>query len=157
MIRRPPRSTLFPYTTLFRSGHVGRSELADPPHAGGRPGSRDRRRHAGAVRLRGTDGRAGPGRARRRRRLARVHRDPTGDRRGPAPLPGPPRAGRALRPALLRLLRGGRPLSASAAGGPPGRARSPRPRQPLAPPPTPPRAVGPRPPPRPLSPLRPPP
>src|SRR2546428_8388568 len=29
MIRRPPRSTLFPYTTLFRSGqHV----LADRPH-----------------------------------------------------------------------------------------------------------------------------
>src|SRR3712207_6896552 len=24
MIRRPPRSTLFPYTTLFRSGHVER-------------------------------------------------------------------------------------------------------------------------------------
>src|SRR3712207_7506249 len=24
MIRRPPRSTLFPYTTLFRSGHRGR-------------------------------------------------------------------------------------------------------------------------------------
>src|SRR5256885_9556942 len=23
MIRRPPRSTLFPYTTLFRSGHSG--------------------------------------------------------------------------------------------------------------------------------------
>src|SRR3712207_8556249 len=23
MIRRPPRSTLFPYTTLFRSGHHG--------------------------------------------------------------------------------------------------------------------------------------
>src|SRR3712207_9051786 len=23
MIRRPPRSTLFPYTTLFRSGHYG--------------------------------------------------------------------------------------------------------------------------------------
>src|SRR3982751_7001806 len=23
MIRRPPRSTLFPYTTLFRSGHGG--------------------------------------------------------------------------------------------------------------------------------------
>src|SRR5437667_11573593 len=31
MIRRPPRSTLFPYTTLFRSGLVG----ADgPTHAG---------------------------------------------------------------------------------------------------------------------------
>src|SRR5258708_19136593 len=24
MIRRPPRSTLFPYTTLFRSGRIGR-------------------------------------------------------------------------------------------------------------------------------------
>src|SRR5256885_2956261 len=32
MIRRPPRSTLFPYTTLFRSGqlHVG-AEYALPP------------------------------------------------------------------------------------------------------------------------------
>src|SRR2546429_6657583 len=28
MIRRPPRSTLFPYTTLFRSGHTRR-----PPRA----------------------------------------------------------------------------------------------------------------------------
>src|SRR2546426_7863305 len=26
MIRRPPRSTLFPYTTLFRSGYVGNYE-----------------------------------------------------------------------------------------------------------------------------------
>src|SRR2546427_5429757 len=26
MIRRPPRSTLFPYTTLFRSCHNGRGE-----------------------------------------------------------------------------------------------------------------------------------
>src|SRR3712207_8499953 len=26
MIRRPPRSTLFPYTTLFRSGKTGLSE-----------------------------------------------------------------------------------------------------------------------------------
>src|SRR3712207_7981167 len=26
MIRRPPRSTLFPYTTLFRSNWIGRSE-----------------------------------------------------------------------------------------------------------------------------------
>src|SRR3712207_7687467 len=29
MIRRPPRSTLFPYTTLFRSAEVRRVELAD--------------------------------------------------------------------------------------------------------------------------------
>src|SRR5256886_9551534 len=28
MIRRPPRSTLFPYTTLFRSQHVGRVHRA---------------------------------------------------------------------------------------------------------------------------------
>src|SRR2546430_6782116 len=41
MIRRPPRSTLFPYTTLFRSGGVGR-DAEDRPRgrrdarAGGR-------------------------------------------------------------------------------------------------------------------------
>src|SRR3712207_7535754 len=33
MIRRPPRSTLFPYTTLFRSP-------ADPDRRAGRPGAR---------------------------------------------------------------------------------------------------------------------
>src|SRR2546430_13696142 len=27
MIRRPPRSTLFPYTTLFRSGGIGSEEI----------------------------------------------------------------------------------------------------------------------------------
>src|SRR3712207_8324396 len=27
MIRRPPRSTLFPYTTLFRSGEAGRDSV----------------------------------------------------------------------------------------------------------------------------------
>src|SRR5690349_23657332 len=30
MIRRPPRSTLFPYTTLFRSLQVDRRDLAHP-------------------------------------------------------------------------------------------------------------------------------
>src|SRR5258708_17341624 len=29
MIRRPPRSTLFPYTTLFRSDAMRRGDLAD--------------------------------------------------------------------------------------------------------------------------------
>src|SRR2546427_11984932 len=29
MIRRPPRSTLFPYTTLFRSGEPGDKRLVD--------------------------------------------------------------------------------------------------------------------------------
>src|SRR3712207_8191990 len=39
MIRRPPRSTLFPYTTLFRSGlgepllvHCAHRNAAVPPH-----------------------------------------------------------------------------------------------------------------------------
>src|SRR2546430_16467680 len=38
MIRRPPRSTLFPYTTLFRSGeiHIGGERMDDaPPRARG--------------------------------------------------------------------------------------------------------------------------
>src|SRR2546427_8013801 len=30
MIRRPPRSTLFPYTTLFRSPHESRRRFARP-------------------------------------------------------------------------------------------------------------------------------
>src|SRR3712207_7615797 len=33
MIRRPPRSTLFPYTTLFRSGH-GRAPRGQGPDGG---------------------------------------------------------------------------------------------------------------------------
>src|SRR5258708_13200090 len=33
MIRRPPRSTLFPYTTLFRSGKRGTSGKPDMPVA----------------------------------------------------------------------------------------------------------------------------
>src|SRR3712207_7248117 len=32
MIRRPPRSTLFPYTTLFRSHEKPRGERAKAPH-----------------------------------------------------------------------------------------------------------------------------
>src|SRR2546422_4636624 len=46
MIRRPPRSTLFPYTTLFRSSPEEQLLLADHVRTGGRllvlldPGSR---------------------------------------------------------------------------------------------------------------------
>src|SRR5256885_9486328 len=37
MIRRPPRSTLFPYTTLFRSGlHQVRVKRQQPGSVGGR-------------------------------------------------------------------------------------------------------------------------
>src|SRR5437667_3640254 len=45
MIRRPPRSTLFPYTTLFRSarpGRRGRRRGAPPPAAGAGPRWRPR-------------------------------------------------------------------------------------------------------------------
>src|SRR3712207_7221361 len=42
MIRRPPRSTLFPYTTLFRSFHLREVRVAHAGHAGelaeGHPG-----------------------------------------------------------------------------------------------------------------------
>src|SRR5256885_11628207 len=41
MIRRPPRSTLFPYTTLFRSGP---NAAAAPYHASPRPQLLDLRR-----------------------------------------------------------------------------------------------------------------
>src|SRR2546422_8359952 len=56
MIRRPPRSTLFPYTTLFRSDR----EEADPRAGGGRaprdraPGDRGEPRR-GAARAAGRD------------------------------------------------------------------------------------------------------
>src|SRR3712207_8705564 len=38
MIRRPPRSTLFPYTTLFRSRKIAkvRTRAEPQPYAGGR-------------------------------------------------------------------------------------------------------------------------
>src|SRR3712207_7403994 len=35
MIRRPPRSTLFPYTTLFRSPEPPRRHVDDPSEGGG--------------------------------------------------------------------------------------------------------------------------
>src|SRR3712207_6960814 len=54
MIRRPPRSTLFPYTTLFRS--VARRLEVD----GRELGRRQRGRRAGDRRLQG-DGAHGPG------------------------------------------------------------------------------------------------
>src|SRR3712207_1955992 len=46
MIRRPPRSTLFPYTTLFRSS-LKRSR----PRAAGQPGRSPARRHARRLRF----------------------------------------------------------------------------------------------------------
>src|SRR2546427_12697565 len=50
MIRRPPRSTLFPYTTLFRSGRARRTlprhvRRPSRPHATSTPPRRRRRRN----------------------------------------------------------------------------------------------------------------
>src|SRR5258707_12007223 len=48
MIRRPPRSTLFPYTTLFRSRRITPREFGNDGHPLGRLVERDRiarRRH----------------------------------------------------------------------------------------------------------------
>src|SRR2546430_3116586 len=42
MIRRPPRSTLFPYTTLFRSGIVGAVDDLRDRHQPGERADRDR-------------------------------------------------------------------------------------------------------------------
>src|SRR3712207_7609297 len=39
MIRRPPRSTLFPYTTLFRSQRLRALVVDLQPHGGGRGGT----------------------------------------------------------------------------------------------------------------------
>src|SRR3712207_7179787 len=46
MIRRPPRSTLFPYTTLFRSARHGAARAGD---AGPEPARRDLRRREEAA------------------------------------------------------------------------------------------------------------
>src|SRR3989442_9796233 len=42
MIRRPPRSTLFPYTTLFRSGRSEAARPHDQRHGEGRGWHADR-------------------------------------------------------------------------------------------------------------------
>src|SRR3712207_8453218 len=50
MIRRPPRSTLFPYTTLFRSARrAGRVRGDDPDRSGGRRRERAARERDPAV------------------------------------------------------------------------------------------------------------
>src|SRR2546428_6828557 len=66
MIRRPPRSTLFPYTTLFRSLPHG----DDRRHLRGRPGAveEDSGTHEVEVALPQLDDRAGVRRVAQRRR-----------------------------------------------------------------------------------------
>src|SRR3712207_7868724 len=58
MIRRPPRSTLFPYTTLFRSaGAVADLDVGQPPPQ--RDGVQARQPRRGGHRLRHEDHSAG--------------------------------------------------------------------------------------------------
>src|SRR2546427_5591558 len=71
MIRRPPRSTLFPYTTLFRSRVGGQAE-----HTGARDGPGEPRQSEDAGRDHGASG-----------DLAAV--GPIGTRQGPGSIPGP--------------------------------------------------------------------
>src|SRR2546425_12936775 len=73
MIRRPPRSTLFPYTTLFRSGRARRTTT---PHAS---------RHAARARARAARARTGGrGQARRTRSPGPRRRAPREARRSGA-------------------------------------------------------------------------
>src|SRR3712207_7679171 len=72
MIRRPPRSTLFPYTTLFRSPHSEPLRPAAHPQdcaGGGAGGDGERRRDPAS------------GQPRRLRRLAHPLRVPLRDRK----------------------------------------------------------------------------
>src|SRR3712207_8892531 len=73
MIRRPPRSTLFPYTTLFRSVDARGMELHELHVLKGQPGPRD---HAVAVARAGVGGgrgEVGPPVAPRRQHRSEEH------------------------------------------------------------------------------------
>src|SRR3712207_7252196 len=73
MIRRPPRSTLFPYTTLFRSPRVpgvehgaGGGEGGQPGGDGGEAFGHACRRYRGGAARSGAGGRADAGHSARR-------------------------------------------------------------------------------------------
>src|SRR5260370_22078754 len=119
MIRRPPRSTLFPYTTLFRS----------PAERGMDPDPRSGHRDRGHLRAR-------PAAAGRQQAVRRPQHQ------GPVPAAGPGR----LLGLRLRLLPHLRPHPPAAALLPPA---PPSPRLPLRAPPGPPPPAHPPPPPRP--------
>src|SRR5258708_29201993 len=73
MIRRPPRSTLFPYTTLFRSaGRAGRDQGALQADLHERPGDLDQRVPARARQAPAQD-RDPPGEDRKSTRLNSSH------------------------------------------------------------------------------------
>src|SRR3712207_7988129 len=78
MIRRPPRSTLFPYTTLFRSGEdhrhreaVAREQEGEQGVSGDAEGEADQRRPAVALEAPAAGEEAGP--ERRDRKSTRLN------------------------------------------------------------------------------------
>src|SRR5256885_9042902 len=93
MIRRPPRSTLFPYTTLFRSPGRAQEGGGHDRRPGGRQGARaarrGRRRRRGPCAPASLGGRSGTAlgglapcrEGRRRPESASQHRDPRVTRR----------------------------------------------------------------------------
>src|SRR5438034_9546637 len=120
MIRRPPRSTLFPYTTLFRSRRPHALAGADPARALRADARLAHRRSRGAAEpdaargavARGGEGRGGPPGGEGApgdddRPLPRVHERAT-DGRAPADARRPRRVAggdRAVPPSRPRLLR----------------------------------------------------
>src|SRR5689334_24298563 len=72
MIRRPPRSTLFPYTTLFRS-QGAQAPLLLRPHAHRRPGLRVPRQSGGDPQGAHHRGRRDRGLLRRDRKSTRLN------------------------------------------------------------------------------------
>src|SRR2546429_8183981 len=117
MIRRPPRSTLFPYTTLFRSHRSGTQSGAAPERPGARAQrsprrDQHRRGHAGrsGVRPRVSDALAPA--------LLRLF-NPRHPRYGQRPLDRRPEAAarESLFPVELRDRLGGEPYTRTVAGG----------------------------------------
>src|ERR1051325_3302080 len=84
MMRRPPRSTLFPYTTLFRSWHFTAGGALRAAGPGGERGGQGVRRAGGRAEAAGEGGRGAPahpalpcqGDARRRPRRGGEIQDP---------------------------------------------------------------------------------
>src|SRR3712207_8810637 len=73
MIRRPPRSTLFPYTTLFRSGPGGGLDRPGGAGTGGADGPPPRRVRPLRAGGRTPRGRGGAGRAGADRKSTRLN------------------------------------------------------------------------------------
>src|SRR2546426_8133856 len=114
MIRRPPRSTLFPYTTLFRSGEGGAAGRLSPRQFPLRPDLPGRCRPRGSVRPL-VDARESARAQHHPRRPAQ----PTGGGAGgllppgraPLPLPGPDAAATAAQAAADPARRGRAPVA----------------------------------------------